>query len=132
MSVNRTYKLPWKQLDAQDIELAAAAVAVSIPGLGVEVERSSGGVRCYFAVPREVARKWEGPTLDKCFQPGQPPVAEPLLIEVGFSHLPQEANDPNELFLMSIDMGYCANEMLWTLAVEIMDRFCRHWGIDPE
>ncbi len=56
----------------------------------------------------------------------------PMQVEVDFSHLPANADSPQDLYLMSVDQGRCWNEALWPLATEIMDRFCRYWGIEPE
>jgi hypothetical protein len=133
MSVNRTYKMPWRKLDKTVIRTAALAITENLPGVAVEIDSSSPtSIRCYFAIPQDIARAWEGPELDRWFAPGQPPIADPMLIEIGFIQLEADSDLPTDLFLMSADMGYCCNGMLWNLAVEIMNRFCEHWQIEPE
>lgn len=133
MAPNRTYKLPWKKLDREKIIAAASLIADSLPKVKVEVEaKSPTSVRCYFAISRDLARQWEGPELDRWYASGQPPVADPLWIEIAFLHLESDPQMPTDLFLMEADMGHSSNRIVWNLAVEILNRYCQHWQIEPE
>ena len=110
MTMNRILKLPWQYLDPTVIRAASLAVAKSLPGVTAEVELfSPTSIRCYFVVSREIARAWEGPEFDRWYAPGQPPVADPLHVEIGFTHLEADSHLSTDLFLMSADMGHSSN-----------------------
>lgn len=133
MSISRTYKLPWVSLDPAEVAAAATAVAAAFPGLAPEPEVfSPTAVHCYFVVPRRVPDEWKGPAYEVWFAPGRPPAADPLAVEIHFTHLPPDVHSPNNLCLMSADMGHSANRPLWPLVTELMGCFCRRWGIEPE
>ncbi len=134
MAVHRTYKLPCQELDREKIVAAAAVIADSLPEVKVDVEgKSSTSVRYYFAIPWVVARQWEDAELDRWYAPGRPPVADPPWIEIAFLHLEADQHVcTHDLFLMQADMGHSSNGIVWNLAVEILNRFCQHWQIEPD
>lgn len=128
MAASRTYRLPWTELDPARIESAAAAVATELGGLRFETEaHSPTDIRCFFHVPRAVARLREGPDFEEWFaRPYLPP--EPLPVEVEFLQLPADPGSPRPVCLVEIDSAHSATGICWETAKEILARLCRHAG----
>jgi hypothetical protein len=74
MSWGVIYHLPWRDLDARQVETAAHAVAASLPGALLEVkprtDLTGRMITCYFGLPDLLARR--GQELTPA-EPGAPP-----------------------------------------------------------
>jgi hypothetical protein len=137
MSWGVIYRLPWRDLDAAQVEAAARAVAATLPGALLEVtpraDLTGRVITCYFGLPLPLARSLEPTPADldrKVASTGPLGVADPPWVQIDFVADDEEWPPGSGSFCrFAFDTADSGNRLCTGAAQEIAQRFGRHFGV---
>lgn len=131
------YRLPWRDLDAAQVEAAARSVATTLPGALLEVrprnDLTGRVITCYYGLPLPLARGLELTPADldrKVAAAGPLGVADPPWVEINFVADDREWRPGSGSFCyFEFDTAGSGNGLCTGAAYEIAERFGRHFGV---
>ena len=139
MSWGMSYQLPWRNLDFVQVEAAAREVAMTLPGVLLELDAETDfpeKITCYFGIPLSLAREMELTPSDldeKIASAGELGIADPPWVQIDFVAEDEDWPQGSGAYCrFEFDTSDSGNGLCTGAVCEIAARFGRHFGVQGQ